>query len=167
MKKISMVTLAFLAMATTVHASQDNSLRKLVDGSVRNCTSAADVNREVNVQMALKGSTLSINLVRCESDGKGAGRYVLESSVKERSFKAINGERVDESYSQFELVLVDKNSQVLEVHSLNNLAQTSQETLNIEKLEAGTELFVRAVRSYKSESGISDKNILAWGSYRF
>ncbi|MDG0817948.1 hypothetical protein [Bdellovibrio svalbardensis] len=165
--KLGLVTLAILAMTGVAHAEQENSLKKILDGTARYCATAADAKTEMNVKMALRGSVLSIELVKCEADKDGSGRYVPDTSVAERSFKAVNGEIVQERYSNFELVLLDKNSNIIEIHTLNDLGLTSHEVLNLEKLERGTELLVRAIYSYQSETGISDRRIMAWGSFRY
>ncbi|QDK36983.1 hypothetical protein [Bdellovibrio sp. NC01] len=162
MKALLAVAVAFLAM----NAANANELRKVVDGSGRSCDKASDYGQGMQVQMNKKADALTISLVKCELVN-GQGQYVLESAVNSRSFKAINGEMVSESYQGFELLLVDGNSKLLRTIQLNSLEQTSQEVLQLNDLQQGTDLVLRAVKSYKSESGISDNHYVTWGSFRY
>ena len=162
MKALLTAAVAFLAM----NAAHANELRKVVDGTVRSCDKAGDYGQGMQVQMNKQAGALTIRLVKCELVN-GQGQYTLESAVNSRSLKAINGEMLNESYRGFELLLVDADSKLLRTIQLNSLEQTSQEILQLSDLQQGTDLVLRAVKSYKSESGISDNHYVTWGAFRY
>lgn len=147
--------------------ARSNELRKVVDGTSYFCKVAADASPAKLISMIMKNAQITVSVVKCTADDKGQGHYVLDSSATTRSYVAPDGEVVDESYTHYELVMVNADSQVIGLLPLTELEQTSQQTLNLQgKVTTGTDFFVRAVKSFKSESGISDKNLVTWGSYR-
>ncbi|WP_413587031.1 hypothetical protein [Bdellovibrio sp. HCB274] len=151
-----------------------SSVVKVLDGSVAYCNSTASNNKGKFVAISLitessspadQDVTLRVAMVQCKN-----GRWVGDSQPSLDKYTAPNGVKVETSYSNYELLIVDKNYRILLQAPLQDLNAGSYQdqsvTLNKADLPQAYELIVRSQRSVKAANGVRYSERINFGTFR-
>jgi 23S rRNA-/tRNA-specific pseudouridylate synthase len=151
---------------------------KTLDGAVSRCGVENSVENKLgskNVLVELvgesasqknHGTSLKVSVVKCDG-----GKWVLDQDPAKEKYTAPNGESVEVQYSDYEVMIVDKGSNIVAVESLGAVKTSSEEqiTASIAKNNDNPqdlEVIVRAKKSVKASGGFSSESTESFGSFR-
>ncbi|WP_413558014.1 hypothetical protein [Bdellovibrio sp. HCB209] len=171
MKHAALVLLTALFVSPSVFAS---SVVKVMDGSVAYCNEGTTHTKGKFVSIGLidesssqtsKDVTVRVSMVKCQQ-----GAWIADSQPSVERYTAPNGVKVKTSYSNYELLVVDKNFRVLMRASLQDLNAGSfqDQSVSIDKSELpqAYELIIRTQRSVNAENGVKYSERINFGIFR-
>lgn len=176
---MSLATIAALgALSQNSFAASKAKVFKTLDGAVTRCGVENSVERSLgskNVLVELASetasqknhsTTLKVSLVKCSGS-----KWALDQDPTTESFMAANGESVEIKFSDFEVMIVDKDYNVVARESLNSIAASGEELISVaiaknSENPQDLEVIVQAKKSLKTTSGYSSESLERFGSFR-
>ncbi|MFV8249036.1 hypothetical protein [Bdellovibrio bacteriovorus] len=175
MARLVFSVLSMLLAAGAAHA--DITLNKVIDGSVAYCDSSRgtpEAKAKV-VQLSLinasssdeeQQTTLRVAMVKCQN-----AQWVLDSAPTHESYVAPNGANVEVTYSNYEMLLVNKYSEVLLQTSLEHLNQGAVQEQSVSffktrEVPQDVDVIIRTRKHVKADNGIEYSETVTFGSFR-
>lgn len=171
-------TLSLGAILLAGSVSQaDVQVFKVLDGRSVYCDSSreASAQNEKVIQLSLieernsqdnQDTTLRVSLVKCQNN-----EWTEDLSPASETYIAPNGMKVEVQYTDFELLLVNKNYEVLLQTSLDHLNRGGfqDRTLSFSRsrdLPQDLDLLIRGRKHVKAEDGYSYSESFTFGGFR-
>ncbi|WP_374027582.1 hypothetical protein ACES2J_15510 [Bdellovibrio bacteriovorus] len=158
-------------------ANADITLNKVIDGSVAYCDSTRGIPAPTAkvVQLSLISSssseeeqetTLRVSLVKCQDS-----QWVLDSAPTRESYVAPNGVKVEITYSNYEMLLANKNSDVLLQTDLEHLNQGAVQERSVffyktREVPQDVDVIIRTRKNVKADNGVEYSESVTFGSFR-
>lgn len=166
---------AFLLAGTGAQA--EVRVLKLLDGSVAYCNAQTKYNdgqKVIQVQLTSEkatqknqDATLKISLVKCENS-----QWVQDQFPTSEKYIAPNGMKVEVTYSNYRMLLVNSKYEVVLETFLEQLNQgfSHQEHSVVVAKEKQTpqdlELLIQTVKTVKAENGYEFSELMTFGGFR-
>lgn len=176
---LSFLTTATLgAFAQNAMADSKAKVFKTFDGAAVHCNGSyksENLPGSKNVLVELVGekasvlsheAALKVTLVKCQGS-----QWRLDQTPTLETYTAPNGANVEVQYSDFEVLLVNKDFKVISQQTLTSLGAAGTEQIST-LLNKNTEnpqdleVIVRAMKSVKSSDGFTSKGLENFGSFR-
>ncbi|WP_374073543.1 hypothetical protein [Bdellovibrio bacteriovorus] len=144
-------------------------LEKPFDGTSRSCIEGQVKPHDKMVHMSLTSAeTLNIRIVKCERQTDSTYQQKQDTSPGKETYVTPEGVSVEETFSQFELVVTTEENSILEVIDLKQLSTTGLQEVNLpnSKGQQSLLLFLRAQHNIKAANGINEIFQQAWSPYR-
>ncbi|WP_413612265.1 hypothetical protein [Bdellovibrio sp. HCB-110] len=149
--------------------SYAKKLEKPFDGASRSCIAGQVTSHEKLIHMSLTPSeTLNIKIIKCEHQAESTYQPKLDTSPNREAYATSEGVKVEETFSQFELVVTTEENEILEVIDLKQISTTGTQEVNLPnaKGQQSLLLFLRAQRTVKAANGVNENFQQAWSPYR-
>lgn len=175
MIRLTVSVLTVLLASSTVFANVQ--VFKILDGSAAYCDSTRETQapqqKVLRLQMLnergtedTQDATLSVSLVKCSG-----GQWTLDTTPGLEKFTAPNGAQVEITYSDYELLLVNKNYDILLQTKLDYLTTSAVENQSLSvtrtrEIPQDLEVIIRARKHVKASNGIEYSETLAFGGFR-
>ncbi|WP_374075370.1 hypothetical protein [Bdellovibrio bacteriovorus] len=176
MKALFVLSLgAFLWTGTAAQA--EVQVLKVLDGSVAYCNAQSSftggqkfvrvelVNEKATQQN--QDATLKVSLVKCDK-----GQWVADRLPTSEKYVAPNGMQIEVTYSNYQMLLVNKSYEVLLETSLDQLNQGGvQQDYSVaiakeKETPQDVELLIRAIKHVKAENGYEFSELMTFGGFR-
>lgn len=162
-----MIFYTFLSVTLLSAHSYAGSLKKTFDGTSLDCQGENSNYGEVLVSMKLESDDLlAVSLLSCVSSAEGQAGLRLVKDLSSVQYEIGDRQRISNSYSNFELVVLSPQKAVKFLKSLKSLGPQSKELVSVgTALSSGDEVFIRAQRKTVVNGEVRDAGVVAWGSY--
>ncbi len=180
MKSQTLKVLSSLALSAvisnTAFAESMTKIYKTFDGSVAYCGIENSIqspqgSKKILIQTVKNQSddnsktTLKVSVVKC--DGK---KWVLDTNPTFEKYRAFNGETVEVEYKDFQVMIVDKNHEVVQFEMMDQIKKQGQSVISVDietvnEAHDDREIIVTAQKNVKSSGGYSETTRESFGSY--
>lgn len=173
---LRLVSVVSLLMFASV-SQADITLNKVLDGSTAYCDGSrmAPAAQEKVVQLSLvsasanddqQQTTLRVSLVKCLNS-----QWQLDTDPTRESFIAPNGAKVEITYSNYEMLLVNSSYDVLLQTKLEHLNNSSVQEQSVSffktrEIPQDVEVIIRTRKHVKTDTGVEYSEPVNFGTFR-
>lgn len=175
---MSLTVVVLSSLSQNALAESSAKVFKTLDGAVSRCGVENSVGQKPgskNVLVELvgeaasqksHGTSLKVSVVKCDG-----AKWVLDQNPTIEKYTAPNGESVEVQYSDYEVVIVDKNSNIVALESLGAVKTSGEEQISAAIAKNSDnpqdlEVIVRAKKSLKASGGFLSETTESFGSFR-
>ncbi|WP_413943367.1 hypothetical protein [Bdellovibrio sp. HCB-162] len=157
-------------------AQAEVQVYKVLDGSVAYCNSKSNYSGQKVIRVELlnesateqnQDATIKVSVVKCQDS-----QWVVDQLPTSESYVAPNGLKVEVTFDNYEMLLVNKKYEVLLETSLEQLnkgqAQQDYSMAIVKEKETpqDVELLIRARKTVKAENGYEYSEVIMFGGFR-